>query len=134
MNGESLKGPVIASLGLILVYMINAYCIVYGSGEELEGESYSLLAKLGSKGVGDGQFTTPHTIAFDSSGNMYITDTKNSNIQKFDSNGTFLTKWGSKGIGEGQFLELEDIEIDASDNVYVVDRGAASILSFTKRE
>lgn len=97
-----------------------------------EPEEYSFISKMDSKGSGDGQFITPHTVAFDSSGNMYVTDTKNSRVQKFDSNGTFLTKWGSQGTGDGQFLELEDIEIDSSDIVYIVDRGTPSIQSFTK--
>lgn len=128
-----LRNSIILSLGTIL-FCLNAYSINLVFADEHEEENYSMLTKLGSKGTGNGQFTTPHTIAFDSAGNMYITDTKNSNVQKFDSNGTFLTKWGSKGVGQGQFLELEDIEIDSSDKVYLVDRGAASILIFTKLE
>jgi DNA-binding beta-propeller fold protein YncE len=76
---------------VILFYLLN----VYGSrsGLDTDQERYSFVARMGSKGVNDGEFNTPHTIAFDSSGNTYVTDTKNSSVQKFDSNGTFLTKW-----------------------------------------
>ena len=32
-------------------------------------------------------------IAVDSSGNVYVADTWNNRIQKFDSDGNFITKW-----------------------------------------
>jgi tripartite motif-containing protein 71 len=58
----------------------------------------------------------------DSSGNVYVVDTDNFRIQKFDSNGKFITMWGSKGSsGEGQFLHPHDIAIDSSGNSYVND-------------
>jgi DNA-binding beta-propeller fold protein YncE len=82
----------------------------------------------------DGQFMKPSGIDLDSSDNVYVVDKNTSNIQKFDSNGTFLTKWGERGTSDGQFMELEDIEVDSSDNVYVTDRNTASITKFTKVE
>ena len=61
---------------------------------------------------------------------MYITDTKNARVQKFDSNGTFLTKWGSKGTGDGQFQGPEGIDVDTSSNVYVADTKNARVQKF----
>ena len=43
-------------------------------------------------------------IAFDSSGNLYVADTDNNRIQKFDSNGNFITKWGSFGCSLGVYI------------------------------
>jgi DNA-binding beta-propeller fold protein YncE len=54
---------------------------------------------------------------------VYIVDSQNERIQKFDSDGNFITKWGSEGYGDGQFWLPHDIAIDSSDNVYVVDSG-----------
>ena len=34
---------------------------------------------------------------------MYVADTYNRRIQKFDNNGKFITKWGGYNTGEGQF-------------------------------
>ncbi len=130
MKNKYSKNLIILSIVAVFLFSlgINESNLVSG----MESEEYSFVSKMGSKGSGDGQFDTPHTMAFDPSGNMYITDTKNARVQKFDSNGTFLSKWGSRGTGDGQFLELEDIELDSFDNVYVSDRGTASIQSFTK--
>ncbi len=75
----------------------------------------------GSLELGDGQFNRPQDIVVDSTGKVYVADSFNDRIQKFDSNGNFITKWGSQGSGEGQFSIPFGIAIDSSDNVYVDD-------------
>ena len=70
-------------------------------------------------------------MAFDSNGNLYVTDMKNYRIQKFDNNGTFLAMWGSEGTGDGQFLHPHGIGIDSSDNVFVTDAELLNIQKFT---
>jgi len=78
----------------------------------------------------DGQFTNPFGIAIDSSNNVYVADTGNNRIQKFDSNGKFITKWGSEGIEDGQFGLLHGIGVDTTGNVYVSDTGNNRIQKF----
>ena len=63
----------------------------------------TLLQNGDLKDTGDGQFNGPNGVATDSSGNVYVADTDNNRIQKFDSNGNFITKWGFDGDGDGQF-------------------------------
>ncbi len=41
------------------------------------------LQRLGGLGEQPGQFRTPHGLAFDSRGNLYVCDTQNARIQKF---------------------------------------------------
>ena len=57
-------------------------------------------------------FFQPEDVAVDGSGNVYVVDTVNYRIQKFDSDGTFLTKWGSKGSGDGEFFGPRGLEVD----------------------
>jgi DNA-binding beta-propeller fold protein YncE len=85
---------------------------------------------IGSVGTGDGQFDTPHGIAIDSSGNMYISDTKNNRIQKFDSSGNFITKWGSNGTTEGKFKNPLGMSFDSGGNLWVADNQNNRIQEF----
>ena len=92
------------------------------------------VTKWGSPGSADGQFRIPSGLAVDSSGNVYVADTGNDRIQKFDSNGKFITKWGSPGSGDGQFSVPYGIAIDSSSgNVYVADKGNSRIEVFVSR-
>ena len=76
---------------------------------------------IGPLDLGDGQFNRPQDVVVDSTGKVFVVDSFNDRIQKFDSNGNFVTKWGSQGSGEGQFSIPFGIAIDSSDNVYVDD-------------
>ena len=40
---------------------------------------------------------------------MYVTDTSDSRIEKFDSSGTYITQWGTVGSGNGQFTAADGI-------------------------
>ncbi|RCV65692.1 Streptogramin lyase, partial [Methanophagales archaeon] len=75
-------------------------------------------------------FSQPQGIAVDSSGNVYVVDTWNNRIQKFDSSGNFITKWGSFGTGDGKFDLPLGIAVDSGGNVYVADTGNYRIQKF----
>ncbi len=90
----------------------------------------SFITKWGSKGTEDGQFLSPGAVAVDSSDKVYVADTNNNRIQKFDSDGTFITKWGSRGAGDGQFTHPNQAAIDSFGNVYVADGSNNRIQKF----
>lgn len=48
------------------------------------------LMSWGEPGAGPGEFNTPHSIAVDAKGNVYVADRGNRRIQVFDGNGKFL--------------------------------------------
>lgn len=48
------------------------------------------LMSWGEPGTGPGQFNTPHSIAVDARGNVYVADRGNRRIQVFDDEGKFL--------------------------------------------
>ena len=47
------------------------------------------LMSFGTPGSGPGQFNTPHSIAADAKGNIYVADRGNGRIQVFDESGNF---------------------------------------------
>ncbi len=68
----------------------------------------------GKKGTGPGEFDTPHAIALDSSGRLFVADRNNNRIQLFDQDGKFLAEWK-------QFSRPSGIFIDKNDVIYVAD-------------
>ena len=84
-------------------------------------QAAGFITKWGSLGSGDGQFNYPNGVAIDSSGNVYVADSDNHRIQKFDSSGGFITKWGSFGSEDGQLNGPSGVAVDSSGNVYVAD-------------
>ncbi|NNC75708.1 MAG: CSLREA domain-containing protein, partial [Acidimicrobiia bacterium] len=90
----------------------------------------TFLTKWGTPGTGPGQFSNPEAVGVDGSGNVYVVDTANDRIQKFDSDGTFILEWGSSGTGDGQFGEAAGVAIDDAGNIYVADRNGNRIQKF----
>jgi sugar lactone lactonase YvrE len=68
----------------------------------------------GNLGSAPGEFRTPHGLAFDSRGRLFVADRGNVRIQIFDQDGTFLEEWK-------QFSRLSGIFIDKNDMVYGAD-------------
>ena len=52
--------------------------------------SGSAFISWGGGGSGNGKFGSPHSLATDSSGNVYVSDSGNTRIQVFDANGNYL--------------------------------------------
>ncbi len=77
--------------------------------------------KAGVNGSGDGEFNLPHGIVVDAAGNVYVADTYNSRIQKFDSDGNYLGQWGSGGAVAGQFNRPMGLAVDGAGNLYVAE-------------
>jgi sugar lactone lactonase YvrE len=68
----------------------------------------------GKAGSGPGEFNTPHNLAMDSTGRLFVADRGNSRIQIFDQDGALLTEWKQFGRPSGLY-------IDKNDRVYAAD-------------
>jgi DNA-binding beta-propeller fold protein YncE len=81
-----------------------------------------LLVASGSYGHDNGNFAHPGGVAVDQSGNIFVADTLNYRIQKFDPSFDFMVAWGS-GVSDGELSYPSGVALDSSDNVYVSDIG-----------
>lgn len=78
----------------------------------------SFVSDFGRRGAGDGELRTPHGIAVDRAGRVYVADRENARVQVFDRDGDVLAVWGSEKVGRPWA-----IVVSADDFVYVVDGG-----------
>ena len=84
-----------------------------------EAQTYRYQTQIGSRG--SMWLFNPSGITFDGAGNIYVADSGNSRIRKFDKNGNPLKEWGVNGSSEGQLKYPEGIVLDSQGNLYVAD-------------
>src|SRR5438128_3204049 len=69
-----------------------------------------------------GEFGTPSFgLACDQTGNVYVVDTGNCRVQKFDNAGNFVHLWGMFGTAPSNFQNPTGIAVDEKGVVYVCD-------------
>ena len=61
----------------------------------------------GSTGSEPGNFSSPHDLAIDSRGRVFVADRGNSRVQIFDQDGNFLDQWRNFGRPSGIFINRE---------------------------
>jgi sugar lactone lactonase YvrE len=74
----------------------------------------TLITTFGSWGYADGQFRSPHSLAMDSQGRLFVADRGNRRIQIFDQDGNHLDTWY-------QFSRISGLFIDDDDVLYAID-------------
>lgn len=95
-----------------------------------EGRVLLALGRMRIPGDDVLHFNQPTDVAWDSAGNIYVTDGYgNSRVLKFDKYGNPLMGWGMKGSGPGQF-DLPHSIVIVNDVIYVGDRDNARIQVF----
>ncbi len=90
----------------------------------------SVAATVTMKIVGSG-LKNPRSVAVDPSGNLYVADTGNARIVKFDAAGRQLATFGKKGKGPGEFGEAWIVAVSPQRNVLVLDRETTWIQVFS---
>ena len=107
-------------------------------GKEHKVKIYDMQGKrIGTigdaQGGGFGQFSYPTYVTLDASGNVYVSDTLNSRVQKFDPEGKFVTSFGQLGTNWGEFDKPKGVAVDSFGNVYVADSGWSNVQIFNPK-
>ena len=76
------------------------------------------LLNWGSRGEEPGNFHTPHALAMDSQGRLYVGDRGNNRLQIFDQQGNFIDQWRQFGRPSGMYIDDNDI-------LYVTDSSSS---------
>ena len=99
--------------------------MVFGRKKEASDEAEHWTRVTPPRPPVNGQFRQPTDIAFDTDGNIYISDGYiNSRIAKFTKDGDWVASLGEPGGGRlGNLNTPHTIASDAKGNIYVGDRG-----------
>lgn len=81
----------------------------------------NVVSRFGQAGSNPGEFNAPRAIAVGPDGSIYVADSLNHRVQKFDSAGRFLAQVGGQGTGPGQFQEPWGVAVGPDGSVYVAD-------------
>ena len=74
----------------------------------------TFVKSWGKLGTGPGEFRTPHALAFDSKGRLFVADRGNVRIQVFDQEGTFLGE--TKAFSRLSGIAIKDDVLYAADS------------------
>jgi DNA-binding beta-propeller fold protein YncE len=91
------------------------------------------VTRWGSYGQENGKFWFPEDVTIDSSTHeVYVADTQNSRIQKFDRMGNFTMTWNSWGEGDLYLHRPRGVGVDSSTHqVFAADTDMDRIVVFT---
>lgn len=112
--------PVLLPLSVVVtvVLLIWAWRIVRRVQSGQRRRSLAIWGDLGSR---PGQFSSPHAIALDQQGTMYVADTLNNRLQTLSPAGEAVSQWGTTGQRGGEYRSPHDLTLDESGQVFVAD-------------
>lgn len=84
----------------------------------------------GGQGKAPGRFLNPRGMASDSTGNIYVADTDNARIQKFDPAGNSILSFATNVNGDNPVSKPIGIAVDKSGNIFVTDLGNGTLIKF----
>ena len=96
---------------LSLLSVVLAWALI---GAAPAGAAIGYLDHFGGSGSTPGLFDAPEDVAIAPDGSIYVADTGNSRVQKFDAEGDFLSSGGSLGSGTGNLNSPRGLVYDGT--------------------
>jgi tripartite motif-containing protein 71 len=96
-------------------------------------ENGTYVRQFGTSGTGPGQMRNPMSIEFSNVGgnNLYVTDSRNFQVDKWTTGGSYVTSFGSQGTGNGRMSkDARGIAVDSAGTIYVADVGGDRVIRF----
>ena len=84
-------------------------------------QEFKFVNAFGGKGAGEAQFAKTLFMAFGPDGTIYVTDTDNFRLQKFNVTGDFVFDIKMEAESEFRFINPTAIAIGADSSIYVMD-------------
>ena len=108
----------------------------YDSGYRDPEEVYNYSTQWGQGGINNGEFNKPSGISVGYDGSVFVTDSDNHRIQKFNASGAWILSWGGYGetTEDGKFKNPKGIAVfrdSVSDRIYVSDSSNDRVQKFT---
>jgi hypothetical protein len=97
-------------------------------------QEYKFVNAFGEKGSGEAQFAKTVFMAFGPDGAIYVTDTDNFRIQKFNEMGEFVFDIQMKAESEFRFINPTAIAIGTDSSIYIMDWMFVEILDTASQE
>jgi len=121
--------------GIFFCLLFFAVTFLYGQADEKKAASswqVKFILAFGEKGESPGQLLQPNGIVVDPSGFIYVADTGNNRIQKFDDKGRHLSLIGGFGWEREQFQQPMDMCSGNSLDFYIADQENGRIERYDK--
>lgn len=93
----------------------------------------ALIDTIASERGQEGSLLYPTYVALDQTGNVYVADTMNSRVRKYDPDGNYLDSYGQRGNRFGMFERPKGVALDSFGNLYVVDSSWSNVQIFNSR-
>jgi hypothetical protein len=120
-----------ATLGVLIGAM--ALSPAPAPAEQRYGPLSGHIGELGPGGLGNGEFSNPSGVAIEqASGDVYVIDTGNNRVEKFEASGAYLSQFNGAATPAGSFAGPTAVAVDQSTgDIYVADTGHNVVDKFT---
>jgi sugar lactone lactonase YvrE len=99
----------------------------------LDKNTGAVAGSIGGPAVKEGRLAKPSDIYVDKDGNVYVTNTLNCRIEKYDDQGNHLLSVGECGDAIGSFIRPKGVAVDDNGFIYVVDTALENVQIFSPR-